>query len=215
MELVAENTLIDPIYPRNLALISPWVHLIPEINQLVPGKSYYDNDSFDYIRFKYFMDAPLLAHLIGRTNLRSLTVSPNSKQPQDEVDWENIPSYSDENSAVLVICGEDEGFRDDVMEFGNYALGCELNERVVYGNSKNVYDPQIHSYIRKASPGKAAVELYMEPWGVHDAVFFFENHLLRNILKAEKAGKKVQVSDLNKEEFFSTVRVVDFLNRRL
>ncbi|CAK7892824.1 hypothetical protein CAAN1_01S11848 [[Candida] anglica] len=212
--LERSKVLKNPIYPRTMVLISPWINLQPELEQYGPGHSYYDNFKYDLIQYKYFMKPDSLAYLLGKEPLRSLLVSPNSKLPHSADDWSDIPTYADENSNIFVIAGEDESFRDDILKFAEFALECPFYSENSYGSTPMEINPKLHHYIRPNQPGKAGVELYVEPWGVHDALFF-ENHSLAKIMDLEKHEKVADCTFWSDAEFFATKRIVEFLNRVL
>ncbi|KRZ98273.1 uncharacterized protein AC631_05967, partial [Debaryomyces fabryi] len=44
------------VYPSKLVLISPWVKLLPELDAMVPGNSFYDNSDRDMIAYSQFDD---------------------------------------------------------------------------------------------------------------------------------------------------------------
>lgn len=202
------------IYPRTLILVSPWLRLTPNPEQFQPGRSFYDNDSRDMIRYSYLVDKVSTKYLIGDdiSSVNSLTISPNSKSPQTIKDWEDIPTFGDEKSNILIIAGEDESFRDDILEFAEYAFGVPHYSKYLYGFSGGKFNAPMHQYIREPSPGKCGLRVYVEPLGVHDSFFFFENHLLSLIQAAEKKRLQVNVDKLNDKEFFATKRIVNFLD---
>ncbi|CAK7892829.1 hypothetical protein CAAN1_01S11870 [[Candida] anglica] len=212
--LERSKVLKNPIYPRTMVLISPWTNLKPEVKQFNPGYSYFDNDEYDMIRYRYFTTPASLPNLIGTQPLRSLLVSPNSKLPHSADDWSDIPTFANENSNIFVIAGEDEVFRDDILKFAEYALECPFYSENTYCGTSMDFNPRVHQYIRPNQPGKAGVEVYVEPWGVHDSLFF-ENHSLAKIMALEKKNKVADCRSWNDTEFFATKKIVKFLNRSL
>ncbi|CAH2352194.1 hypothetical protein CLIB1423_06S00892 [[Candida] railenensis] len=214
--LIKEKRLSEAqaVFPSNMILVSPWCKIEPTPDQFQPGRSYYDNNDYDMIRYRSLMVEGGKKYLISSQNIDALTASPNSKLPHSPKDWGDVPTYTREKSNIFVILGEDEVFRDDILIWAEYALGCPLYSENKYGNSGGVYDPKIHEFVRKGSPGKCAVQLYVEPLGVHDSFFFFENHLLKKIQSAEgnPSGPQVRLSQLKDSEFFATKRIVKFLD---
>lgn len=192
-------------YPRKLVLISPWVKLVPDKCQNAPGHLWYDNRGRDIIEYEIFADMDRVKQITGAQSVDLVMYSPGNHVYSSD-DWNCIPTLADENFDVCVIVGEDEVFRDDVLEWCKYALDCPLFDHHTYGNSQGVYDPAKHEYHRRDTPGHANVSVYIEPLGVHDSIMFFENHLLNKLeLKPETP------STLDPNEFFAISRISEFL----
>lgn len=214
LKTLAQRQLSPPIYPSSLILISPWVRLVPEPYQFKPGNSYYDNDRFDMLMYTFLTNHRSQRYLFGPNDLEK--VSPNLKADCHIQDWQDIPTFGDATSHVLVLVGEDEVFRDDVLQFSEYALGCPLYSEKKYGFSEGKFDPSLHEYIRKGVPGQCGLQVYVEPWGVHDSLFFFENHTLSEVQRAENTNNmRLSASLLSDNDHFGIKRVVNFLDKIL
>lgn len=199
------------IFPKNIVLVSPWVRLNPQKISIVPGNSYYDNINYDMITYKTFEDYSHLYPIVGELDINDIQVSPISKSPIVKEDWQGIPTYEDPKSSVLVIVGEDESFRDDVLEWSKFALDVPFFDRVKYGNSHKFFQSQDYEYQSDSKNDSADVRLYVEPWGVHDSTFFFENNLLRQI----KNNPSISLESLDKVEFFGIYKITKYLNEKL
>ncbi|ODV79640.1 alpha/beta-hydrolase [Suhomyces tanzawaensis NRRL Y-17324] len=205
-KLKLENIPNKP-YPSKLVLISPWVKILPSESQFTPGNSFYDNDGRDIIQY---YDMNHLKHVVGDNSLNSLLMSPSNKIPQVRSDWNSIPTFANPDSDIFVLLGEDEAFRDDILEWCDYALGVPLRSQHKYGHFGNFFDPKTHSYHREGGSEGASVRIYVEPWGVHDSCFFFEDSLFSEIKK-----KKRTLKDVDQEKYFGLYRVAKFLNDKL
>lgn len=199
----------DPVWPKNLVLISPWLKLRPDPEDLHPGKSYDTNSKYDMITTEAFSDPLVLFNIVGKEDYKALHVSPGNKQPGLADDWTPIPTYGEPGHAVLVLVGEDESLRDSVLDWAQHALGVPFYNKVKYGNSHLELKKEHYEYHR--NDGKLArVQLHVEPLGLHDSVLFFEDHIVSKV----KRGP-VSVAELDDTEFFGVRRVVGFLNEVL
>lgn len=203
------------VYPLKLVLISPWVKLSPLPEDLVAGKSWTDNEHYDMIHHSRFCSMLDLKCLVGTANPFSLVCSPGGKTPRTKDDWTCIPSYADEKHDVFLIVGEDESFRDDVLQWAKYALDVPWYEEVKYGDLHKFLDQAHYELIRKGEPGKVNVSVHVEPHGVHDSLMYFEDVVSASIGKILKQGKLPNVKDLDRETYFGIVRLVEFLNSSL
>lgn len=194
-------------FPKKVVLILPWVKLHPEPYQFVPGSSWYDNNGHDIIDYEVFADLDRVHEIIGDEPLDLPMVSPGNCTYSTK-DWEDIPSLADLGYDVIVIVGEDEVFRDDILEWCKYALGCPLYDEHRYGDSGGHFDPEKHQWVRDGVEGCSHVEVYVEPYGLHDQLNFFENHLLHKL-----GRKQVLPQDLDGSEFFGIKRVAQLLSR--
>ncbi|CAN3353538.1 hypothetical protein DICA3_A07272 [Diutina catenulata] len=194
--------------PRNLVLISPWCKMEIPQSQYTPGNSFYDNDGRDMITFRRFANPLLLKHITGDAKIRSLTLS-FGNVPYNKSDWQGIEAF--EKGNVFLICGEDEVFRDDVLEWGKHALGVPLyDKRSQFGTTGGKLDRSLHEYHGKLAQG-GRVEAYVEPWGVHDACLIFEDKLLLDI----KRNPGLKLRDVDAEKYFGLSRLANFLNEVL
>lgn len=195
-------------YPRSLVLISPWTKLSPEQHQKAPGKSYGDNERRDIIPF-LLGNSENLNWILGKSRIDDLVISPNN-HPLSKTDWEDLPTLSEPNHSVFLLCGEDETFRDDVLEWAHYALGSPLYNAHKYGDSNNEFSHKKHYYER--NDGKSPhVRAFVEPWGIHDACMLMESSLARQI----KKNPTLTLKDVDREEHFGLVRIAEFLNDTL
>lgn len=213
-EQQSQDLSLKVIYPNNLVLISPWVKLDINSGDLAPGRSYHDNNLYDMIQHETIGRIEYLHKIIGTADIYSPIVSPGSKRPWNPKDFQEIPSFNDPNFNVFVICGEDESFRDDILEWSKYALNVPFYDNVKYGNSHKYFQKQDYEYINEdnwKTSAKANVRLYVEPWGVHDECLFFENTLLSAI----KKNPGLKLEDVDDYEYFGLTRIARFLNDKL
>ncbi|EGW32191.1 uncharacterized protein SPAPADRAFT_66837 [Spathaspora passalidarum NRRL Y-27907] len=199
------------IYPKSVILVSPWCKVMPGDHQFSPGWSYYDNYRRDVIQYHIFHETHRHWDLLGDTDHQALIISPGN-HPYSYSDWDSIPTLNNENYHVFVVAGEHESFRDDVLEWCKYALKCPLYDMHQNIDSGGVLDPKKHEYIRQDEPGKSTVQVYVEPWGVHDAIFYFENVI---VSKFKKNHALLRLDQVDPTEFFGIYRVVKFLNETL
>lgn len=198
----------DPVYPRTLLLMSPWVNIVPHEDAFTPSKSFFDNDGFDMIRHKCFTYLEL--ELMFGVDVNDPMISPVTQPEMKREDWD-LPNYKDADHNIFLLCGEDETFRDDILRWAETALDVPYFSTVKYGNSNHQYNLKTHEHFRAGSPGKCRLELHIEPWGVHDAILFLENHLLKRILSVERSGGRLSFRDLG-DDFFGLKRAAAFLN---
>ncbi|KAG7194433.1 uncharacterized protein KQ657_004646 [Scheffersomyces spartinae] len=191
------NTTLEiskQIYPSELILVSPWVKLLPEIADIyTPGKSWHDNEKYDIITHNL---GESIKHIVKTAKLDHLLVSPGNAKAEVE-DWLRIPLFSDPKLRLFVLFGEDESFRDDIIDWCENALGVP-SETFAAKNRQ-------YSYTKfDKSKSKCQVEIHMEPYGIHDSLFFFEDD-------AAIALRQKKPLDINK--YYGLTRVVDFVNR--
>ncbi|KAK6457080.1 uncharacterized protein RJT20DRAFT_127210 [Scheffersomyces xylosifermentans] len=198
-------------YPTKSILISPWVKILPEPHQYTKGKSYYDSKEHDMISYDVFLLDSHGPHIVGDVDTTRLDISPGNHHPYSKKDWEGIPTLKDPKSDVFVITGEDEAFRDDILEWAKYALDVPLYDEVKYGDSNNKFDSSKHAYIREANSNSAGVRVFVEPWGIHDSSLFFESHLIKKL----QNNPNLKLKEIDNEEFFGITRIVEFLNDTL
>lgn len=197
------------VYPRTLLLMSPWVNIIPHDDAFTPSRSFFDNDGYDLIRHLYFNESQLY-ELFGNTNVNDPMISPVTHPTMKREDWD-MPNYRDPNYNIFLLCGEDESFRDDILRWAEGALDVPFFSSVKYGNSNQQYNLKTHQHLRKGGPNQCRLDFYIEPWGVHDAVLFFENTLFKRILKVEQSGGSLSFRDIG-DDYFGLKRASAFLN---
>lgn len=195
-------------YPRSLVLISPWTKMSPDHHQRARGNSYGDNEHRDMIPFA-LGNPENLDWILGESRIDDLVISPNN-HPLSMTHWEDIPTLSEPNHSVFLLCGEDETFRDDVLEWAHYAVGLPHYNAHKYGDSNNEFCHEKHYY--EKNDGKSPhVRAFVEPWGIHDASMFIEGWLAGEI----KKNPSLTLKDVDREEHFGLVRIVEFLNDTL
>lgn len=205
----------EPVqYPSKLILFSPWMKLAPLPYDMTELSSWKQCEDYDLIHHSKFGDISQLALIIGKKDPFSLIWSPMGKNPRQRLDWETIPSYSDPNYDVFVLVGEDESFRDDVLEWAKYALDVPFHGTHSYGTEKG-YTEERYSFVRRNQPGKANVNLHVEPQGLHDAILFFEDTVHKQVGAGLKKGKPITVEEIDQKEYFGVYRLVKYLNERL
>lgn len=210
------RTLPDPVvYPLKLILISPWVKLSPMPEDLVEGKSWTDNEHYDMIHHSRFCSMLDLKQLVGSGDPFSIVCSPGGKTPRTKDDWTCIPLYSDPNHDVFIVLGEDESFRDDVLQWAKYSVDLPWYEKVKYGNLHQFFDKENYELIRRGEPGKGNLSVFVEPHGVHDSMLYFEDVISKQMGKTLKEGKSPNVKDYDREKYFGIVRLAEFLNTSL
>lgn len=203
-----------PVYPKKLLLISPWVKLSPLPADLVEGKSWIDNEHYDMIHHSKFAHVADLVKIVGREDPFSLVYSPGGKTPRSKDDWSDIATYSSPECDVFLILGEDESFRDDILEWAKYALHVPWFDEVKYGNLHEFLEKKHYELERRGVEGQANVSVYVEPLGVHDSMLFFEN-IGRKMLRNIKHGRATKVADLDDVTYFGVIRLTRFLNETL
>lgn len=198
------------VFPKKAILISPWVKLLPDVTQFTPGNSYFDNHQKDIIEYLGFSNRGLIKNIVGNQDLNNLLISPGNKVPHDRRDWLDIPTLNDPGYDLFILAGEDEVFRDDILHWCDYALGIPLYNQYKYGQSNNKFDKAQHEYIRNDKT-KNHVRLFVEPWGVHDAMLLLENEVINDF----KQNKNLQVKDIDQEMYFGISHVCKFLNETI
>lgn len=203
------------VYPKQLVLVSPWVKLNPLPGDMMTGKSWFDNQHYDMIHHAIFNSFSDLCHIVGNTDINSLITSPGGKCPKLRSDWDDIPTYSSADHSIFIIFGEDESFRDDILEWAKYAVDLPWYQNVKYGDLHRFLEKEHFEFERRNKLGHANLTVYVEPLGVHDSLFFFEDIVSRKIKKDKRAGKTTLLKDLDANEYFSVVRVTKYLNETL
>jgi len=213
LQFLKKAKLQNIVYPSKLVMISPWVKLHATPDVMVPGHSFYDNNDRDMISYSQFCELEKILNITGESDHNSLQTCPGVKPTKAE-NWNNIPTLKDPSSDVFVILGEDESFRDSILDWCQYALDVPFNTQYKYGNSNNQYDKEGYEYIRENDPELCHLRLYIEPWGLHDSCLFFENHLILKIKEQERNPKKspLDADHLDDKEFYGITRIVKFLN---
>lgn len=203
------------VYPKQLVLVSPWVKLNPLPGDMVQGKSWFDNQHYDLIHHSTFARFLDLCLIVGSEDLHSLVSSPGGKVPKLRSDWSDIPTYSDPDYSVFIVLGEDESFRDDILEWAKYSVDLPWYLKVKYGDLHKFLEKEHYEFERKNVADQANLTVFVEPLGVHDAFFFFEDSASSQISKNIKAAKQTILKDLDQKEYFTMVRLTRFLNETL
>lgn len=167
------------------------------------NNSYYDNRVNDYLTHEFFSSAKNIGDIVGKSSLQDILINPG-KQPLNRADWKDIPTLNNETYSVFIIVGEDEVFRDDILEFAQEIM--QVPKKLLV-DSGGVYNKNDHSYIRNEI-GKAHLRLYIEPWGVHDASLIME-HRISSQLQTKT------LLEFNPDEYFGIVKIVEYLNDTL
>ena len=198
------------VWPRSALLISPWVKVRADPSQFTPGHSWYDNWHRDLIPYNVIMGKNKQDAFVGNLDLANMLVSPGNL-PYKYSDWDDIPTLSYPGYSTFVILGEHELFKDDVLEWSQYAVKSPLSAKSK--NSGGIFNEETQVYKSDAKNNgekNAYVEVIVEPWGVHDASLLLESDI------AYKLGKKnMTVADVNRSECFGVALIVDFLNKVL
>lgn len=198
----------DLPWPRLTILISPWVKLFANQDEKIKGLAYLDNSSRDGIPMDMLVSPELKTLILGSTNnVSSVLVSPGNSE-YNYSDWKNIVSFG-EGHLVFVIAGEDELMRDDILEWCYHALDVPLYRQFYYGDSSGHFDQERHLFVGKTKQG-AAVEVYVEPWGIHDGLFAIESNIFA---KYGAAGLKWE--HVHPTTYFGLYRLVQFLDKTL
>ncbi|EMG46435.1 hypothetical protein SBY92_002628 [Candida maltosa Xu316] len=201
-QIKSNTTDYDLPYPKSAVLISPWVKLKPDDKDYEKGHSMHDNSSKDMLQDVHFQQIFTEGGLI-LGNVNSLTVSPGNCAYSCE-DWTDIPTLD----YTFVIYGEHETFRDDIAEWCEYALKTPKIDWTE--DSKGVLNSSVHEYVKKEA-GKSNVSVFVEPWGIHDAVMMFESDVVAKI----KNNPDFTLDDVDQEKYFGMYRLVTYLNEIL
>ncbi|CAK9441688.1 uncharacterized protein LODBEIA_P55560 [Lodderomyces beijingensis] len=213
-------------WPTSLVLISPWVKLHPEPHQGTKGWSYYENSKRDIIQYRFFQEKNRQVAIIGAKNHKrffsesgqkkvvedpshlDMLISPGN-HPYSYSDWDDIPTLNDAGHSVFVVLGEHEVFRDDILEWCQYAVKSPLIKQKL--DSGGVVDAKIHEYADDEKLNGAYINIEVEPWGVHDAALFMENDIASKLQK----NPHLKLSNLDRKEYFGIVHICEFLNKVL
>ncbi|KAI5964266.1 uncharacterized protein KGF55_002208 [Candida pseudojiufengensis] len=205
-----QNEIKNIVWPKSLILISPWCKIHPEPHQNTKGWSYYENSKRDMIQLKYFQEIDRQESIIGNLNHVDMLVSPGNL-PYKYSDWDDIPTLSQPGNSIFVILGEHEVFRDDILEWCQYAVKSPLIKQKL--DSRGKIDIKLHEYKSNPTNGGPLVEIFIEPWGVHDSSLFFENDIIKQVNKHKGNLKLSQLK--NREQYFGILKIVNFLNEIL
>lgn len=193
--------------PKSLILISPWLDVNPGADNWQPNRSYYQNDKYDMIKYHSFNGEKLKDGFDCDRN--DIIYSP-AKDPIRKEDWD-IECYADPEHSVFLICGEDETLRDGCLVWAEKVLDVQSYTSVRYGYSTGSFDPEIHHYHRDGDLSHSRSDVYVEPWGVHEACLLFETPILENINAVEAEGGKLSFRDIS-DNYFGIKRISQFLN---
>lgn len=186
--------------PTKLVLVSPWVNFKVTEEDYKPGKSYYENEHWDLIRYLQFENKANNLMFIQEKN--AVNHSYFNWSYRLPVDWKSNPFFSNEKCETFVIYGEDESFRDDIDTWIHQIYN--VPKIKTYGKSNNKQLPEFSFNSNEKS--KAKLTAYVEPWGVHDSFFFVEDSIIREFKK---------FASLTDEKYFATKRIVNYLNETL
>lgn len=199
------------LFPAKMILVSPWVHLSPDSSNFVPGTSYYDNSHKDYIPID-FHNFERWYSVAANADQASLEVNP-ALEPTETENWEGVATFNSPECDVLLLLGEYESFRDEVLRFACNALYVppllkDKTHSIISGPGVKVYE-----YLRNSEPGKCNLQLYIEPFGIHDGSFVFENELLNEIERQETQG--YSTFRANPIKHYGIYKIAKFLNDKL
>ena len=149
-------------------MLSPWCKLVPDNEDYyLPNHSMHDNSTFDMMQIHHYQQmfsVQGIKQMFGNNDIKSLTISPGNCNYSIS-DWEKIPTFNDPGYSTLVILGEDETMRDDILQWCKYALGSTLTPQ--RESSNGVWISDIHEYIRDDKQ-LSYVDVVVEPFGIHD-----------------------------------------------
>lgn len=186
--------------PNKLVLISPWVNFKVTEDDFKPGKSYYENEGWDLIRYLQFSNKENNLMFIQEKN--ALNHSYFDWSFRLPVDWKTNPFFSNDKCETFVIYGEDESFRDDIDTWIHQIYN--VPQIKSYGKSNNKLLPEFS--FSSNEKNKPKLTAYVEPWGVHDAFFFVEDNIINDYKK---------FPSLSDDKYFATIRIVNYLNESL
>ncbi|CAN3360009.1 hypothetical protein DICA2_D08438 [Diutina catenulata] len=184
--------------PEKLVAVSPWIKL-QALNSDQPVKSYIQNRDRDCLSMDFLQNVSTQKYLIANNSLQSLDVSPGNCAYRAS-DWIDTTPKD-----VLVILGEDELMRDDILEWTHYALGSTIWNNPNLGEGDGTYSETTHSWV--ANTNSSLREVHVDPWGLHDAMFAVEAAKFTPIIGTTKV--------VDKNTFFALSRVASFLNKTL
>ncbi|CCE83581.1 Piso0_004161 [Millerozyma farinosa CBS 7064] len=198
-------------FPTKLVLVSPWVHLNPDSSKFVPGTSYHDNNNKDYIPMNFYTFERWYS-VAADADQASLEVNP-ALEPTEKENWDGVVTFNSPECDVLLLLGEYESFRDEVLRFACNALYVppllkDKTHSIISGPGVKAYE-----YLRNSEPGKCNLQLYIEPFGIHDGSFVFENEVLNEIETQEAQGKST--FHANPIKHYGIYKIAEFLNDKL
>lgn len=201
----------DVVYPLALLLVSPWLRIFPGPNQYGVGTSFYENNNKDILTYQSGSNPAFVQNIFGNSDLTSPLVSPLLDKFNIE-DWSDNPTFKND---VLVIAGENEVLRDDILDWSEKVFSCSLLKQNLqfYNNSDGIYSPSVHSFLSKTEFGKVGVEVHVDPWGLHDSAMVFEDGVLDKILKKNKHYYSSNIDRIDLNKYFGVIKMAEFLNR--
>lgn len=189
-------------FPTKLLLISPWVNLATNKDDYKPGLSYYDNQPRDIINYKAFEhgDTMLFIEDKNRVNHQYFDWCYNQ-----DGKWDSNPFFNQANNSheIFLIFGEDESFRDHIEQWVNQIY--HRDPIKCFGKSNNKMLPEYEVKLNQDS-NKPKLDMFIEPWGIHDSFFFMEFEALDKLIKSQP---------LNDHDHFGILRLVKYLNDSL
>lgn len=200
------------VVPSKLVLISPWVKIALSPPDLAPGLSWHENDKYDMISRDALARKSVARQIFGDGDLYSMEYSPGGKMPKNSADWLVIPNFSSPKHDVFLLLGEDESFRDDILEWAHHALGHPVGPKYGAFVSAGKHKFEV---LRLGALGQANLRAYVEPQGVHDSIYFFEHDVAYEVARAMKKGETLTVDDIDPDRFFGISRLVKFYNDTL
>lgn len=189
----------NAVYPTKMILISPWVNLATNADDYKPGLSYYDNENRDLISYHLFASQE-----------KSLFIEESHEKHHEYFNWSlNAPVNWGENkffnnplSEVFLIYGEDESFRDHIHQWSTDVFG--IPKIKTFGTSQNKFQPDFE--LTGSDKNRSKLVGYVEPWGVHDSIFFLEYGVINDYRN---------IGSLDENKYFSFTRLLKYLNESL
>lgn len=188
-------------YPLKLLLISPWVNLGTSEKDYKPGLSYYDNQSRDIINYLSFDFGGKMEFIPDEKEIdhRYFDWSYTGQGHWEDNGFFNKPNN---NHDVFLITGEDESFRDHIIDWTRQIYQLPLINAL--GNSNNKFLPEFEIAVN--DPKKPKLKMLIEPWGTHDSFCIAEATGLDQILNNKP---------MKEHEYFCVLKLANFLNETL
>lgn len=206
------QTLLGIMLPSNMLLFSPWVRVKKTLSDYTPGTSWHDCEAGDFLQFSstHRFD---LDYYIGHQDVYSHLISPgNSLQKHGAAKSEAL-NLKLLKCGVFLVVGQDESMRDDVLFWAKAALDVPFA-----GTTWAMVDIEEEAefeYHRYGHESYCDVTAYVEPWGVHAGYVTTEDAIAHAMENSLRSRTYISVDDLDRSRFFTTPRLVEFLNERL
>lgn len=200
-QLLKEKGAAKEDYPLKLLVLSPWLHIYPDLESIPEKSSIRTCSDVDIIPLPT-LSIEEKKMLFGDVNPKSLLYSPVSKEPALESDWLDIPTFNDPKRKVFMLLGESETLRDECLWFAKYALGLDW-----YGHTylDEKLGPEFYNYETENT------FVYVEPQGLHISMFLFE----RNLFKRIENKTVTRADQLTDERNYGLKRFTRFLENAL